>query len=605
MSAGGHDAESTANDSHEAGVRRLPPASGPSKPVIFAVDAGAESFLRIEYGLRRRYAPEYQVVCESSAMWGMKRLREMKAEGEDVAIVLADQWMPDIAGSEFLAQARQLFPAARRALLVEWGDRTIQEPVLRAMALGHIDYYVNKPEGPGDENFHKMIAEFLYDWAKTNRPVFKEVRVVGEQWSARSHELRNILNRNGILHDFLTASSEQGQGLLARVDKISARLPTVVLYDGKVLEDPSNAELADAYLGVDATSFEQQVFDLVILGAGPAGLAAAVYGASEGLNTLIVEGEAMGGQAGSSSLIRNYLGFPWGVGGAELAKRATDQAWWFGADFRFMRKAVALRRNGRDLLVTLSDGTEVSGRAVILATGVSYRRLDVPGLEKLVGAGVFYGAAVSEARAMKGQEVYVVGGANSAGQAAMHLSKYASHVTLLARGSSLKTSMSKYMIKEIEAAQNIKVRFKTRVVDGGGEGKLEHLTLANSASGLTETVPAAALFVLIGAEPHTGWLPEGIIRDGRGYVLTEQHLVQEARPPRGWPLERFPLPMETSMPGVFAVGDVRHGSVKRVASAVGAGAIAVQSVHEHFVKSRPGLDHTGSVAPDHMSPEQA
>jgi len=605
MSAGGHDAESTANDSHEAGVRRLPPASGPSKPVIFAVDAGAESFLRIEYGLRRRYAPEYQVVCESSAMWGMKRLREMKAEGEDVAIVLADQWMPDIVGTEFLAQARQLFPAARRALLVGWGDRTTEEPVLRAMALGDIDYYINKPEHPGDENFHRMVAEFLYDWAKTNRPVFKEIRVVGDRLAARSHELRELLGRNGILHEFVDASSERGQELLAQVGETSAKLPVVVLYDGKMLEDPSNIELSDAYLDVNATFLEANIYDLVILGAGPAGLAAAVYGASEGLSTVIVEGEAIGGQAGTSSLIRNYLGFPWGIDGAELARRATEQAWWFGAKFRFMRTATALRRDENELVVTLSDGTDLRGRAVILATGISYRRLGISGVEDLVGAGVFYGAAVSEARAMKGQEVYVVGGANSAGQAAMHLSKYASHVTLLVQGSSLKTSMSKYMIKEIEAAQNIKVRFKTRVVDGGGEGKLEHLTLANSASGLTETVPAAALFVLIGAEPHTGWLPEGITRDGRGYVLTGQHLVQDARAPRGWPLGRLPLPMETSMPGVFAVGDVRHGSVKRVASAVGAGAIAVQSVHEHFVKSRPGLDHTGSVAPDHMSPEQA
>ena len=605
MAAEGQDAKSTLNDSHEAGVRRPPTTSGPSKPVIFAVDAGAESFLRIQYGLRRRYTPEYQVVCESSAMWGMKRLREMKAEGEDVAIVLADQWMPDIVGTEFLAQARQLFPAARRALLVGWGDRTTQEPVLRAMALGHIDYYVNKPEHPGDEHFHKMVAEFLYDWAKTNRPVFKEIRVVGDSWAARSHELRDILGRNGVLHEFVDASSEKGQDLLAQVGGASAKLPIVILYDGKILQDPSNIELSDAYLDVSAASLEAKQYDLVILGAGPAGLAAAVYGASEGLSTVIVEGEAIGGQAGTSSLIRNYLGFPWGIDGAELARRATEQAWWFGASFRFMRTATALRRDEDELVVTLSDGTEVRGRAVILATGISYRRLGISGVEELVGAGVFYGAAVSEARAMKGQEVYVVGGANSAGQAAMHLSKYASHVTLLVRGSSLKASMSRYLIKEIEAAQNIRVLFKTRVVDGGGEGKLEHLTLANSATGLAETVPAAALFVLIGAEPHTGWLPEGIARDRRGYVLTGQHLVQDAQPPRGWPPGRLPLPMETSMPGVFAVGDVRYGSVKRVASAVGSGAIAVQSVHEHFVKARLGLDRIGPVAPDRSTPDQA
>jgi thioredoxin reductase (NADPH) len=576
----------------EAVVRTEAPASSQAKPVIFAVDAGAESFLRLEYGLRRRYEPEYRVICETSAMWAVKRLGELKATGEEVALILADQWMPDIPGAEFLAQARQLFPASRRGLLVEWGDRTTQDAVLWAMALGHIDYYVNKPERPGDENFHRMVAEFLYDWAKANRPVFKEIQLVGEQWSARSHELRNILNRNGILHEFLDARTEQGQKLLAEVGKSSANLPLVVLHDGRVLEDPSNAELADAYLGVDANASEEEEFDLVILGAGPAGLAAGVYGASEGMSTLVVERVAIGGQAGTSSLIRNYLGFPWGVGGAELARRATEQAWWFGATFRFMREAVGLRRSGRGLVVTLSDGTEVSGRAVILAMGISYRRLDVPDLEKLVGAGVFYGAAVSEARAMKGQEVYVVGGANSAGQAAMHLSRYASRVTLLVRGRSLSTSMSEYLIRELEAAQNIELRFNTRVTGGGGRRRLERLVLEDSA-GLTSTVSAAALFVLIGAEPHTGWLPDEIRRNKRGYVFTGQDLLQETQPNEAWPLGRLPLPMETSMPGVFAAGDVRCRSVKRVASAVGAGAIAIQSVHEHLLKSKLGPDDRG------------
>jgi thioredoxin reductase (NADPH) len=581
-------------EEQEGTVRPETPAPSQAKPVIFAVDAGAESFLRLEYGLRRRYEPEYRVVCETSAMWSMKKLGALKAAGEEVALILADQWMPDIPGAEFLAQARQLFPAARRGLLVEWGDRTTQDAVLWAMALGHIDYYVNKPEQPGDENFHRMVAEFLYDWAKTNRPVFKEIRVVGEQWSARSHELRSILNRNGILHEFLDARTEEGRKLLAELGKPSVKLPLVVLHDGRALEDPSNAELADAYLGVDANPSEVE-FDLVILGAGPAGLAAAVYSASEGMSTLVVEREAIGGQAGTSSLIRNYLGFPWGVGGAELARRATEQAWWFGATFRFMREAVGLRRGERGLVVGLSDGTEVSGRAVILAMGISYRRLGVPDLEKLVGAGVFYGAAISEARAMQGQEVYVVGGANSAGQAAMHLSRYASRVTLLVRGRSLSTSMSEYLIRELEAAQNVELRFNTRVGGGGGQGRLERLVLEDHSAGLTSTVPAAALFVLIGAEPHTGWLPDEVRRDKRGYVFTGQDLLQETPPEEAWPLGRLPLPMETSMPGVFAVGDVRSGSVKRVASAVGAGAIAIQSVHEHFLKAKLGLDNVSAV----------
>jgi thioredoxin reductase (NADPH) len=579
----------------ETAVGDVPADTQAHKPVIFAVDAGAESFLRIEYGLRRRYGVEYQVICETSAMWGMKRLKDLKAAGAEVALILADQWMPDIEGAEFLARAGRLFPTAKRAVLVEWGDRTTQEPVLRAMSLGHIDYYVNKPERPGDEYFHKMVAEFLYDWAKAHRPVFAEIRVVGERWSARSHELRDVLSRNGILHEFHAAETEAGQQLLARLGKRSVKLPVAILYDGQVLEDPSNADLADAF-GINRPLGRQR-FDLVIVGAGPAGLAAAVYGASEGLSTLIVEGEAIGGQAGTSSLIRNYLGFPWGVGGAELAKRATEQAWWFGAVFRFMRNVAALRSEGRELTLTLSDGTEVAGRAVVLATGASYRRLGVPSLEGLVGAGVFYGAAVTEAKAVTGQEVYVVGGANSAGQAALHLAEYASRVTLVVRGRSLSTSMSEYLIREIEAAQNIYVLFRTRVIDGGGEGRLEHLVLKDLESERTETVPAAALFVLIGAEPRTGWLPKEIVRDQQGYVVTGPDLLRDGRPPWGWPLGRPPLPMETSMPGVFAAGDVRYGSVKRVASAVGAGANAVQSVHEHFVKAKLGLDAPRSRDP--------
>src|SRR5918995_2865955 len=379
------------------------PEPDASKPVIFTVDAGAESFPRIEYGLRRRYGVEYRVICESSAMWGMRRLRELEAADEVVALVLADQWMPDISGADFLARATQLFPTAKRAVLIEWGDRTTQEPVLRGMTLGHFDYYVNKPERPGDENFHRMIAEFLYDWAKVNRPVFKEIQVVGEQWSARSHELRDILNRNGVLHAFYPVDSREARELLARVGKTPVALPVLVLFNEQVLVDPSNAELADAF-GVNR-SLEEREFDLVIVGAGPAGLAAAVYGASEGLSTLILEGEAIGGQAGTSSLIRNYLGFPWGVGGAELARRATEQAIWFGTTFHFMRQATALRRRGKELMVSLSDGTEVGARAVVLATGASYRRLGVPSLEALTGAGGFYRAAGSEAPAGEGQGV--------------------------------------------------------------------------------------------------------------------------------------------------------------------------------------------------------
>jgi thioredoxin reductase (NADPH) len=408
--------------------------------------------------------------------------------------------------------------------------------------------------------------------------------VVGEQWSPRSFELRDLLGRNGVLHTFHSSDSKEGRELLARIGYQEAQLPVVVLFDGQVLVDPTNSDIADA-CGVNPT-WEKSDFDLVIVGAGPAGLAAAVYAASEGLDTLIVEDEAVGGQAGTSALIRNYLGFPSGVGGAELASRAAEQAWLFGATFLFMRRVTGLRRQGNTILVNLSCGQNVTAKSVIIATGASYRRLGVPGLEALRGSGVFYGAAVSEARAMAGQEVYVVGAGNSAGQAALHLAKYASRVTLLVRGGSLETGMSRYLIREIEAARNVAVRLGTRVVDGGGRGRLENIVLEDSVSGLTETVSAAGLFLLIGAEPHTSWLPEEIARDDAGYVVTGRDVSYYAPPHRGWHVERLPLLMETSMPGVFAVGDVRRGSVKRVSSAVGEGSIAIQTVHEYLSLSQ-------------------
>src|SRR5215212_4474633 len=430
--------------------RDRPPASSRAmahvpKPMLLVVDSGTVSFRRIEYELEKRYGEDYRVVAVPSSQWGIKRLGEFKAAGEEVALVLADQWMPDMSGTEFLARARHLFPVAKRALLVEWGDETAREPILRSMTLGHIDYYVHKPERSGDEHFHRLISESLYEWSKTHRPAFQEIRLIGEQWAPRSHELRDLLARNELSYAFYSADSEEGRELLVQIGHSSGKLPVLVLFDGQVLVDPSNAEIGDAACRV-APSLEQSSFDLVVIGAGPAGLAAAVYGASEGLGTLVVEGEAIGGQAGTSSLIRNYLGFPWGVGGSELASRATEQARLFGANFVYMRHVTRVRREGGSLVVSLSCGNEVKTRAVIIATGASYRRLDVPSLEALAGTGVFYGAAVSEAQALQGQEVYVAGAGNSAGQAALHLSKYASQVTLLTRGNSLAASMSEYLI---------------------------------------------------------------------------------------------------------------------------------------------------------------
>jgi thioredoxin reductase (NADPH) len=556
------------------------------EPVLLAVDDDPNTLGRIEHELRQRYGSYYHVACEGSPEAGMRTLHDLRAADKEVAVVLADQWMPGMTGVEFLTHTRPLYPGAKRALLFERGNRTTREPILQAMALGQIDYYVPKPERPPDEEFHRSIAQFLDEWARDYRPASVAVRLVGEPWSARSHELRDVLSRSGIPHAFSSADSKEGRELLARVDKTLARLPVVIVFDRLVLVDPNNAEIVDAFelispFGLN-TLADVHDFDLVIIGAGPAGLAAAVYGSSEGLRTVVVERETFGGQAGTSSLIRNYLGFSRGVSGSELAWQAYQQAWLFGASFRLARHTIALHHGPEQLVVSLSDGTEVAGRAAIVATGASYRRLGVPSLEALQGAGVFYGAAVAQAQGMKGQEVCVVGGGNSAGQAARHLSKHARRVTLLVLGESLAAHMSQYLIEEIEATENIQVRLNTQVVDGGGRGRLEHLVLKDRTSGLTETFPAAALFVLIGARPHTGWLPEEVMRDERGYIITGTDLLRDGSPPEGWPLERAPMLLETSVPGVFAAGDVRCRSVKRVASAVGEGAMAIQMVHEYL-----------------------
>jgi thioredoxin reductase (NADPH) len=556
------------------------------EPVLLAVDDDPNTLGRIEHELRQRYGSYYRVACEDSPEAGMRTLQDLRAADKEVAVVLADQWMPGMTGVEFLTHTRPLYPGAKRALLFERGNRTTREPILQAMALGQIDYYVPKPERPPDEEFHRCIAQFLEEWARDYRPASVAVRLVGEPWSARSHELRDVLSRSGIPHAFSSADSKEGRELLARVDKTLARLPVVIVFDRLVLVDPDNAEIVDAFelispFGLNTLS-DVRDFDLVIIGAGPAGLAAAVYGSSEGLRTVVVERETFGGQAGTSSLIRNYLGFSRGVSGSELAWQAYQQAWLFGASFRLARHTIALHHGPEQLVVRLSDGTEVAGRAAIVATGASYRRLGVPSLEALQGAGVFYGAAVAQAQGMKGQEVCVVGGGNSAGQAARHLSKHARRVTLLVLGESLTAHMSQYLVEEIEATENIQVRLNTQVLDGGGQGRLEHLVLKDRASGLTETFPAAALFVLIGATPHTAWLPEEVMRDERGYIITGNDLLRDGSPPEGWPLERAPMLLETSVPGVFAAGDVRCGSVKRVASAVGEGSIAIQIVHNYL-----------------------
>ena len=494
--------------------------------------------------------------------------------------MLCDQWLPDSTGTELLAQVRQLHPAARRVLLITWGDQASTERILRATILGDLDAYVVKPGPPPDERFHRFVTEQLDEWGQSHLPRAEVVRVVGEEWAARSHELRELLGRNGIPFGFYPAGSPEGQRLLEETGAAVESLPVVVMFDGRVLARPSNAEVGEA-LGV-RTKPGSGCYDVTVIGAGPAGLAAAVYGASEGLATLILEPEAMGGQASTSSLIRNYLGFPAGVSGGELAVRAYQQAWNFGAEYVYGNPATGLRKDGQELVVTVADGSMARSRAVVVACGMAYRRLGIPALDALVGAGVFYGAAASEARAMQGGEVFVVGGANSAGQAAVHLARYAARVTVLVRGRSLTDGMSEYLIREIESAANITVRCRVAVTGGTGQGRLERLTLTDLDSGEAETVSAMALFVMIGAEPRTQWLPDAVRRDRSGFVLTGADLLEDGRPPAGWPLARLPMFLESSLPGVFAVGDVRRGSIKRVASAVGEGSIAIRLVHDYL-----------------------
>jgi thioredoxin reductase (NADPH) len=547
------------------------------KPVVLLAD-GSQTRGRVEAELYKRYGTDYRVITAGSAKEALEALGKLRDGQCQVSLVLAGPWLQDATGTELLARVRQLDPAARRVLLIAWGDQASMKAVVQATVLGDLDAYVVRPGTPPDEVFHRSVTEQLGEWARSNLPGIEVVRVVGEEWAARSHELRELLGRNGVPFSFYPADSPEGQRLLEQGS--GKALPTVVMFDGRVLADPSNAEVAEA-LGV-LTKPGSGRYDVTVIGAGPAGLAAAVYGASEGLSTVVVEPEAIGGQAGTSSLIRNYLGFPSGVSGGDLAVRAYTQAWSFGAEYVYGNPATTLRPEGSELVVTVADGTEVRSRAVVVASGMAYRRLGIPALDALTGAGVFYGAAASEAKAVQGSEVFVVGGANSAGQAAVHLAKYAAQVTLLVRGRSVADSMSGYLIREIDAAPNIAVRCRVAVTGGAGQNRLESLTLTDLESGAAETVGAGALFVLIGAEPRTQWLPDTVRRDQSGFVITGTDLLDDGRPAGDWPLRRLPMFLESSLPGVFAVGDVRYGSVKRVASAVGEGSTAIRLVHDYL-----------------------
>jgi thioredoxin reductase (NADPH) len=546
-------------------------------PVILAVDDDPDAIVLLGSDLQDRYGRAYQVLTARAAATAQELLQKLHDDGERVALVLADQWLPDGTGCELLGRAAELFPHARRLLLISWGEwavDTTAQPLRRGIGLGQIDYYLLKPWRAADELFHRGVTEFLHEWVGSDASLSRELTVVAERGNARASELRNLLTRNRVPFVFHTTGSQDGQRILADARQPDARVPVVVQRNGRVLVDPSNSEIANAY-GARTSLVVASEFDVTVVGAGPSGLAAAVYAASEGLRTLVIERESIGGQAGSSSRIRNYLGFQRGITGADLAQRAHQQAWVFGTSFIQMCEALALRSDGDRLYLSSSNCPEIPTGVVVLATGVSYRRLGIPALDDLVGMGVFYGASASEAERFSGRSVFVVGGGNSAGQAAVHLARHAKKVTILVRRTTLVETMSRYLIDEIEGQLNIDVRLQTQIVAGSGDGALDTLTLEDTESGTQEVVPADAVFILIGAQPHTAWLPDTVARDRYGFVLTGP--ANDA-----WPLDRPPFMFESSMPGVFAVGDVRSGSVKRVASAAGEGSVAIQQVHQYL-----------------------
>jgi len=549
-----------------------------AKPVILAVDDDPQVLRAVERDLRRRYAREYRVLRADSGESALDTLGKLKLRGDPVALFLVDQRMPKMTGVEFLEQAIERYPEAKRALLTAYSDT---EAAIRAINEVGLDYYLQKPWDPPDENLYPNLDDMLDDWRADYRPPFTGLRVIGDRWSPDSHRVRDFLARNRVPHRWLDVEgSEEARELLANTDSGAPKLPLVVYVVGYYTEAPENREIAEK-IGLQ-THAGQRFYDLLIVGGGPSGLAAAVYGASEGLKTVLIEREAPGGQAGTSSRIENYLGFPAGLSGSDLARRAVDQARRFEVEILTPQEVSAVRAEHPYRIVTLSDGTEISCYALIITTGVDYRKLDAPGVERLTGRGVYYGAAQTEAFSCKNEDVYVIGGANSAGQAAMFFSNHARKVCILCRGDDLRKSMSDYLVRQIEEKDNIRVLLDTSVNSVEGEEHLERITMKNSVTGESKTVPAHSLFVFIGAAPKTEWLDGVVERDERGFILSGADLMRDGKPPKGWRPDRDPFLLETSVPGIFVAGDVRHGSVKRCASAVGEGSIAIQFVHQYM-----------------------
>ena len=553
------------------------------KPHFFLLDDDAEALDRLQEDLIRRYGADYEVEGVTSAAEALNRLRELRDAGEEIAVMVADQWMPEMTGCEFLVRAHELAPDAQRILAIDVGDVSAQQPIVRALTLNQLDYYFGKPWASPEEELYPVTGEALRIYAKHKLPRYEKVALIAPRDHTEAQEYFDILERNGVACGYYLPDTPEGQALLEQHAPGTDRFPVLVLYDGRVMIAPTNVELARA-MGAP-TEPEDEVYDVTVVGAGPAGLAAATYAASEGLRTCIVEPAVVGGQASMSSMIRNYFGFPWGIAGADLTERGEAQAIGFGARMVAARDAIGLRADGDELIVTLENGIEARSRSVIIATGVAYRRLDVPGLAPLIGSGVFYGASFADARSLEDIDVYIMGGGNSAGQAALHLSKKGAKVTILIRGHSIAKRMAAYLVDEIEASGRIAVKLNTQIARAVGERRLEALVLRDAETGTEERVPAGALYILIGAEPRTEWLQDAVALDELGFILTGRDL--ESRD-GAWPLERPPFLFETSMPGVFAAGDVRHGSAKRVAAAVGEGSTAVLLISDYLSPAEAG-----------------
>src|SRR5437899_17491 len=554
-----------------------------AKPVLLTVDDDSDVLRAIERDLRSKYGADYRVIGSDSPQEALNVLKQLKGRNDSVALLLADQRMPQMDGVTFLREGIELFPDAKRALLTAYADTNA---AISAINEANIHYFFMKPWDPPNEHLYPQLDDLLDDWRASYRPAFEGIRVLGTRWSPKAYELRECLARNRVAYQWidveLSANEPETKRLLEYLGPESASLPVVLFPDRTRLLESVPAEVAQR-VGL-RTRAQTDFYDLAIIGGGPAGLAAAVYGASEGLHTVMIEREAPGGQAGMSSRIENYLGFPTGLSGADLARRAVVQAQRFGVEILAPQEAVSVRTEGPYRIMKLADGNEISCHALMIATGVQWRRLEAPGIDRLQGAGIYYGGGATEALSCQGEIVYVVGGANSAGQAAMNFARYAERVVILVRGESLSSTMSQYLIEQVQETPKIQLWTHASVAEVHGETHLEEISVLCSDTNKVEGVPASAMFIFIGALPRTDWLASVVERDERGFLLTGPDLIRDGQRPKGWAVDRDPFLLETNVPGIFAVGDVRHGSIKRVASGVGEGSVAVQFIHQYLSK---------------------